>query len=179
MGKKVLALSGSPRRGGNSDTLCDRFIKGAAEAGHEAEKIFLGDKSINYCTECGACNTEKGRCPQKDDMSEVLEKMVEADVIVMATPIYFYTMAGQMKTLIDRCCPRYTEISGKDFYFVMTAAETGKDIMDRTLAEFRGFTYCLDDASEKGVICGTGVWGIGEINNSPAIQEAYEMGKSV
>lgn len=179
MGKRVLALSGSPRRGGNSDTLCDQFLKGAAEAGHETEKIFLGDKSVNYCTGCGGCIASKGSCVQNDDMAEVLGKMVGADVIVMSTPIYFYTMAGQMKTLIDRCCSRYTEISGKDFYFVMTAADTAKEAMDRTLVEFRGFTRCLDGASEKGVISAAGVWEIGEIKGSPAMLEAYEMGKSV
>lgn len=179
MGKKVLALSGSPRKGGNSDTLCDQFLKGAAEAGHEAEKIFLGDKSINYCTGCGVCVTRKGFCVQNDDMAEVLGKMVAADVIVMSTPVYFYTMAGQMKTLIDRCCSRYEEISGKDFYFIMTAADTAEEAMDRTLAEFRGFTYCLDGASEKGVVSATGVWDIGEINGKPAMLEAYEMGRSV
>lgn len=179
MGKKVLALSGSPRRGGNSDILCDQFLKGAAEAGHVTEKVFIADKNINYCTGCGLCINREGRCSQKDDMAETLAKMVEADVIVMATPIYFYTMNGQMKTFIDRCCSRYTEISGKDFYFVMTAAEPDKEIMERTLTEFRGFTYCLDDASERGIIYGTGAWLAGDIKKTPAMLEAYEMGKSV
>ena len=114
MSKKVLALSVSPRRGGNSDLLCDEFIKGTQEAGLQAEKVFLKDKKINYCTGCGTCSKTKS-CSQKDDMSEILEKMVKADVIVMATPVYFYTMNGQMKTLIDRTCPRYSEIKDKEF----------------------------------------------------------------
>lgn len=178
MSKKVLALSGSPRSGGNSDTLCDQFLKGAAESGHETEKIFVCDRNINYCTGCGVC-VDKGVCTQKDDMAEILAKMIAADVIVMATPVYFYTMNGQMKTLIDRCCPRYTEISGKDFYFVMTAAEPGKEIMERTLTEFRGFTYCLENAREKGIVYGTGVWKTGEVQNTAAMTEAYEMGKAL
>ncbi len=110
MSKKVLVLSASPRRGGNSDLLCDQFMKGAQEVGHEVEKIFLKDKKINYCMGCGTCYNGKKSCPQKDDMAEVLEKMIAADVIVMATPVYFYTMAAQMKTLIDRTCSSYTEI---------------------------------------------------------------------
>lgn len=179
MGKRVLALSGSPRKGGNSDTLCDQFLKGAAEVGHVTEKVFIADMNINYCTGCGLCINREGSCSQRDDMADTLAKMVEADVIVMATPIYFYTMNGQMKTFIDRCCSRYTEISGKDFYFVMTAAEHNKEIMERTLIEFRGFTYCLDDASERGVIYGTDAWHSGDIKNTPAMLEAYEMGKSV
>lgn len=116
MSKKVLILSGSFRKGGNSDTLCDRFAEGARDAGNEVEKIFINDRNIGYCRGCGVCNRTH-RCVQKDDMEEILNKMVAADVIVMATPVYFYTMNGQMKTLIDRTVPRYEEISGKDFLF--------------------------------------------------------------
>jgi multimeric flavodoxin WrbA len=177
--KKVLVLSSSPRRGGNSDLLCDQFISGAREEGNEVEKIFLRDKKINYCTGCGTCINRKGICTQKDDMTEILEKMVATDVIVMATPVYFYTMCGQMKTLIDRTCARYTEITGKDFYFIVTAADNSQPAMKRTIEEFRGFTYCLDDANEKGVLYGTGAWEKGEIKGKPAMEEAYLLGKSV
>ncbi len=76
MGKKVLVLSASPRKGGNSDVLCDQFISGAQNAGLYAEKIFLKDKQINYCIGCGSCYNGKKRCPQKDDMTEVLDKMI-------------------------------------------------------------------------------------------------------
>jgi len=107
MNKKVLILSSSPRRGGNSDLLCDQFTKGVQEAGHQAEKIFLKEKKINYCTGCSVCFNGEKSCPQKDDMAAVLDKMVVADVIVMATPVYFYTMCGQMKTLIDKTCASY------------------------------------------------------------------------
>ena len=124
MNKKVLVISASPRKGGNSDTLCDEFMKGAIDSGNTVEKIFLRDKKINYCTGCGLCNTnDYTACSQKDDMALILDKMVIADVILMATPVYFYTMDGQMKTFIDRCCARYTHISNKDFYFIATAAD--------------------------------------------------------
>ena len=89
MTKKVLILSSSPRRGGNSDTLCDEFMRGAQEAGNQVEKIFLKDKNINYCTGCSVCSMYGKPCPQKDDANEVVEKMIAADVIVMATPVYF------------------------------------------------------------------------------------------
>ncbi len=178
MAKKVLVLSASPRKGGNSDLLCDQFVRGAREAGNEAEKIFLKDKNINYCTGCGTCfNTNK--CVQKDDMAEVLEKMVDADVIVMATPVYFYTMNGQMKTLIDRTCPRYAEISNKDMYFIMAAAVNSKSALERTLEGFRAFTSCLTRPKEKGVIYGTGAWKKGDIKGSKAMTQAFEMGKNV
>ena len=179
MGKKVLVLSSSPRRGGNSDLLCDQFMVGAKEAGHVTEKIFLKDKKINYCTGCGTCLNEGKRCPQKDDMAEVLEKMIDADVLVMATPVYFYTMCAQMKTLIDRTCSRYTEISNKEFYFIVTAAENSKKKMERTIEGFRAFLSCLTEPDEKGIIYGTGAWNLGEIKGMPAMKEACDLGSRV
>ncbi len=176
--KKVLVLSASPRRGGNSDILCDQFVRGAQDAGHAVEKVFLRDRNIGYCLGCGVCNRTH-QCVQKDDMKEILDKMVEADVIVMATPVYFYAMDGQMKTFIDRTVPRYTEITDKDFYFIMTAADTDKQSLARTVEGFRGFTEdCLDGAREKGILYGVGAWQAGEIRNTPAMEEAYQMGRN-
>lgn len=178
MGKTVLILSSSPRRGGNSDLLCDQFMLGAEEAGHQAERIFLRDKKINYCVACDACRGNGGNCVQKDDMAAILEKMIAADVIVMATPVYFYTMDAQMKTLIDRTYPRYTEIRNKGMYFIVTAADSRQQAMERTLEGFRGFTSCLSGAKEKGIIYGTGAWNAGDIKGQPAMKQAYEMGKN-
>lgn len=178
MTKNVLILSGSFRKGGNSDVLCDQFAKGAEEAGNQVEKIFINDRSINFCRGCGVCNTTH-KCIMKDDMAEILDKMVKADVIVMATPVYFYSMNGQMKTLIDRTVPRYEEITNKDFYFIVAAADTSHANMEKTLEGFRGFTEdCLDGAKEKGIIYGTGAWNIGEIKELPVMQDAFEMGKN-
>lgn len=176
--KKVLIISASPRKGGNSDLLCDQFLKGAREAGHQAEKIFLPEHKINYCLGCGVCNNTHV-CVQKDGMKPLLDKMAEADVIVLATPVYFYSMDGQLKTFIDRTVPRYTEITDKDFYFILSAADTEKKNMTRTLEALRGFTEdCLDGAREQGVIYGVGAWQKGEVKNTPAYQEAYEAGKN-
>ena len=178
MNKKVLILSSSPRKGGNSNLLCEQFIMGTQEAGHHSEMISFRDKKINYCTGCGTCFDNK-ICSQKDDMAEILEKMIAADVIVMATPIYFYTMCGQMKTMIDRTCARYTEISNKEFYFIITAAVNNKKAMERTIEEFRGFTSCLNSPKEKGIIYGTGAWNIGDIKKSDAMKKAFEIGNNL
>ena len=156
MTKKVLILSSSPRRGGNSDTLCDEFMRGAIESGNEAEKVFLRNKTIHYCTGCSTCSLHRKPCPQKDDAAEIIEKMVAADVIVMATPVYFYTMSAQMKTLIDRCCGLYTEMKNKEFYFIVTAAEDDRKLMERTVDTFQGFLDCLENPTIKGVVYGTG-----------------------
>ena len=179
MNKNVLVISSTPRKGGNSDLLCDQFISGANDAGHQTEKIVLKDKKINYCTGCGICFNRDKSCPQKDDMSGILEKMVAADVIVMATPVYFYTMCGQMKTMIDRVCSRYTEINNKEFYFILTAAEENKQLMERTVEEFRGFTSCLNEPVEKGIVYGAGAWNIGEIIDTQAFEQAFDMGKAI
>lgn len=175
--KNVLVISASPRRGGNSDLLCGRFVDGAREAGHETEKIFLKDYKIGFCQGCGVCNTAHA-CVQKDDMGPLLDKMVRADVIVLATPVYFYSMDGQLKTFIDRTVARYTEISNKDFYFILSAADTDKKNLSRTVEALRGFTEdCLDGAREKGIVYGVGAWQMGEVKGTRAYDEAYEMGK--
>lgn len=176
--KNILIFSSSPRHGGNSDTLCDQFMRGAIEAGHKVEKIFLAHHTINYCTGCSVCSLHHKPCPQKDDMPAILDKMVAADIIVMATPVYFYTMSAQMKTLIDRCCGRYTEMSDKQFYFIATAAENDTKVMERTIDTFQGFLDCLDRPTIKGIIYGPGVWHTGEIKDKPAINQAYLMGKN-
>jgi len=178
MSKKVLILSGSPRKAGNSDVLCDQFLKGAQEAGHQVEKVRVAEKRIGYCTGCAACQGT-GTCVRKDDMDGVLDAMVASDVIVLATPVYFYAMCAQLKTVIDRTAARYTEVTGKEFYFLLTAADSQKESLSRTVEEFRGFLDCLDGSTEKGVVYGVGACGIGDIQGSPAMKQAYEMGKGV
>ena len=177
--KNVLILSSSPRRGGNSDTLCDEFMQGAIESGHRVEKVFLRDKTIHPCTGCGVCSQYKKPCPQKDDAAEIIGKMLAADVIVMATPVYFYAMSAQMKTLIDRCCGPYTEVKNKEFYFIATAAEDDNGIMDRIVANFMGFLDCLENPTVKGTLFCGGVWHVGEIEGNPTLRQAYEQGKRV
>ena len=175
MSKKVLILSASPRKGGNSDLLCDQFAKGAEEAGHQVEKIRVQEKKIAPCLACYGCRGT-GVCVRKDDMGDILERMVEADVLVLATPVYFYSMDGQLKTLIDRTLPRYPQMRDKEVYFIATAA-AGRGAMERTIDSMRGFTDCLPGAKVKGVIYGSGVYQKGEVLETRASQEAYLMGK--
>lgn len=179
MSKKVLVLCGSPRKGGNSDLLSDEFIRGAQEAGHLTEKIRVADQKINYCIACENCTRNPGQCVWPDDMKGILEKMIAADVIVLATPVYFYSLSAQLKTLMDRTVARYTEIKNKEFYLIVSAADEEKANMDRTLETMRGFMDCLDGSEEKGIIYGVGAWKMGDIKDSPALKEAYEMGRLV
>ena len=178
--KKVLVLSGSPRKGGNSDILCDEFIKGALSAGNEVEKIRVAEKKIGYCLGCYYCKEHGGRCVLNDDMGDILQKIIDADVLVFATPVYFYSMSAQLKTLIDRTVARWTEIGNKELYYIMTSAEDEEDTMDATLASLHGFAMCVDGYDEKGILYGKGVTEKGEVKDRPELMQiAYEMGQSV
>lgn len=177
--KKVLILSGSPRKGGNSDLLCDEFMRGAKEKGHDVEKIRVAEKKIGYCLGCYYCQKSGGVCAVKDDMAEVLQKMIDADVIVLSSPVYFYSIDAQLKAVIDRTVARWLEVKNKEFYYIVTCADEEKASQERTLECFRGYADCVEGAMEKGVVYGTGVYQKGEIKDTPAFKEAYEMGLSV
>lgn len=176
--KKILILSGSPRKSGNSDILCDEFMRGALESGHEVEKIRVAEKKIGYCRACYACR-ESGVCVQKDDMAEVLQKMIDADVIVLASPVYFYSIDAQLKALIDRTVARWLEVKDKEFYYIVTAADGENSAAETTLQCFRGYADCVEGAVEKGVIYGMGAYEKGKIKSSKAMQDAYNAGKNV
>ena len=178
MSKKVLILSGSPRKGGNSDLLCDEFMRGAEESGNQTEKIRVAEKNIGYCKGCYACKKD-GICAVKDDMAEILAKMHSADVIVLASPVYFYSIDAQLKAVIDRTVAQWTKLKNKEFYYIMTAAEDSGTVMNCTLECMRGFAACLSGSVEKGVISGKGVYEKGEIKNTPAFKQAYEMGRKI
>lgn len=178
MNKKILVLSGSPRKGGNSDILCDEFIRGAKDGGNHTEKIRVAEKNVSYCRACYACRNT-GVCAIKDDMTEILQKMIDADVLVLASPVYFYSVDAQLKAVIDRTVARWLEVKNKEFYYIMTAADGDVSSMDTTLACFRGYADCVEGAKEMGIIYGTGVYEKGEIKNSACMQQAYEMGKNV
>lgn len=176
--KKVLILSGSPRKGGNSDLLCDEFARGAKDSGNEVEKIFVAGKKIAPCLACYACRNT-GVCAIKDDMAEVLQKMIEADVIVLASPVYFYSIDAQLKAVIDRTVARWLEVKNKDFYYIVTCADTDRVSTERTLECFRGYADCVEGAKECGVIYGTGVYEKGAIKDTAVMKQAYAMGKRI
>lgn len=179
MSKKVLILSGSPRKGGNSDLLCDEFMRGAQESGNVVEKIRVTEKNVSPCKACYYCRKSGGQCVMKDDMGEILQKMIDADVLVLASPVYFYSIDAQLKAVIDRTVARWLEVKDKEFYYIATCADTEKESCESTLACFRGYADCVEGAKEMGVIYGTGAYEKGEICNTPAFRQAYEMGKGV
>ena len=102
--KNIVVITSTPRKGGNSELLAEAFARGAADAGHAVETVYLRDKTINYCRGCEACY-KLGRCVQKDDMAALLETLMAADVIALASPVYFSTLPGKMLSLISRMQP--------------------------------------------------------------------------
>lgn len=177
--KNVLILEGSARPNGNSCILSNEFARGAEEAGCSVEKVQLSRKKLSGCLGCNACYRNGGICVQKDDMADIREKMLAADVIVLASPIYFYSMTAQMKTLIDRTYAFFNELAGKTFYFIVTCAAPEASFTETMLASLRGFTCCVPEAKEGGVVLGVGAMEAGEIRKSDAMVQAYEMGRNV
>lgn len=177
--KKVLLLSGSPRINGNSSLLCDEFAKGAEEAGFETEKINVCRLKVSGCFGCNACYRNGGNCVQKDDMEQIREKMLEADVIVLASPIYFYSMDAQLKAVIDRTYAFYQQLAGKTFYHIIACAASDESFTETMIASLRGFTCCVPDAKEGGIVFGLGTNEAGDVRTTDAMKQAYEMGKNI
>ena len=178
MSKNILVISTSPRKGGNSDTLADQFVCGAQDAGQTVEKITLYDQTIQFCRGCLTCVNTR-RCVINDDAVAITQKMLTADVIVFATPIYYYGMCGQMKTLLDRANPLYTaDYRFRDIYLLATAAESEEHTVDGAVTGLQGWVDCFEKARLAGTVFAGGVTAVGEIQNHPALEAAYAMGKN-
>ncbi len=174
--KKIVILSASPRKMGNSDILCQQFKKGAEESGNSVEQINLYDKNIGFCRACYAC-FKTGECVLQDDMADILEKTQSADVIVVATPTYFLTMNGMLKTTIDRFLPKWQDLGGHDVYLIITGHDEKYGL--RLVGE--ELTRIFENLGNniKGIIWGEGVWQKGEVIETSAMHNAYQAGLSV
>ena len=179
MSKTVLVLSTSPRKGGNSDALADAFVRGAQKAGNQVEKITLYDKTIGFCKGCLSCQNTQ-RCIIRDDADAITQKMLTADVIAFATPIYYYGMCGQMKTLLDRANPLFpAAYQFRDIYLLAAAAEADEHTVDGVVTGLQGWIDCFEKSRLAGTVFAGGVTAVGEIQGHPALQQAYETGKTV
>lgn len=176
--KRVLIISTSLRKNGNSEVLAKEFGRGASDAGHEVEHISLLGKSIGFCRGCMACQ-HSGRCAISDDAVAIAEQVKAADVLVFATPIYYYEMCGQMKTLLDRCNPIFgTSYAFRDVYLLTTAADGVDSAMDCAVKGMQGWIDCFAQANLAGVMRGVGLTEVGEANHADRLlTQAYNMGK--
>ena len=202
--KKVIVISTSLRHGSNSDMLAEKFVEGAKAAGNEVEKVSLMGKDIQFCKGCMACQKAASeqeqsqtclgpaerelarqevklrRCVIKDDVNDIMAKVLKADVVVWATPIYYYEMSGQMKTLIDRMNAMYEQdYRFRDVYLLTTAAEDEPETPKRAETGLTGWIDCYPKSRLAGTLFCGGVNDAREIEGNPKLQEAYELGKSI
>jgi multimeric flavodoxin WrbA len=180
MGKKVLIISTSLRVGANSEILAHETEKGAKDAGHEVEFITLKDKNIAFCKGCMACQ-KLGKCVINDDANEITQKMKNSDVIVWVTPVYYYEMSGQMKTVIDRANSLYTSgFNFRDIYVITTSADGSPNVVQTVLNGLQGWSACLPGTSIKGFVNGAGLENPNDAaKRSDLLQKAYNMGKNM
>ena len=177
---KVLVITTSLRAKSNSDVLAGRLIDGAKEAGHDVEVVSLKGKTIKYCIGCLACQKTQ-KCIQKDDAIEIAEKMKNADAVVFVTPIYYYEMSGQMKTLLDRMNPLYSsDYKFRRIYMLSVAAEDEAYVPEKAVSGLQGWIDCFENAELADTLFCGGINDAGEANGRRVeLEEAYEFGKQI
>lgn len=179
MSKKVLVLSSSPRKGGNSESMASVFAQGAQMAGHQVETVFLREKQYGFCRGCMACQ-KLGRCVMNDDAVEIAAKIHDAEVLVFATPVYYYSVSGQLKTILDRANPLYGgDYAFTDVYLLCAAAEDEPDTPEGAIKAVQGWVDCFERCSLKGTVFAGGVSDVGDVLGHPALERAYRLGKTV
>lgn len=176
--KNILIISSSPRKNGNSQMLCEQFKRGAEEKGHMVTLVRLMEKRIGFCRACDGCMRNGGTCVLNDDMAEILKLFQEADVLVLATPVYFYGISAQMKTFIDRTYPIWQHLGKKEVYYIISAG-LGEDIIERSLGDLDGFVEHLEEYRIAGRIYATDVMEAGLVKNLDVFEKAYQMGALV
>ena len=175
----ILILSGSPRKGGNTDLLVEAFVKGASQK-HHVEIVPVRDYKVNPCMGCNACfRNEQHTCSQKDDMPLIYEKMAHADMLVIASPVYFYGLSAQLKAVIDRCHnPIRDTFRIKKMALLLVGAATLPELFDSILAQYQ---LCLNffKLEDAGRVLVCGVKDKGDIKNTDALNEASKLGQSI
>lgn len=176
----VLVITTSLRAKSNTDILAERLIAGAKDAGHNVEHISLKGKDIRFCIGCLACQ-ETQQCVLKDDAIEIAEKVKEADTLVFATPVYYYEMCGQMKTLLDRLNPLYpSDYKFRKVYMLSTAEDDEESTPSKAVNGLQGWVDCFEKAELAGSLFCGGINAPGEAaEEKDALQKAYEFGMSI
>ena len=170
----ILILSGSPRKGGNTDLLVEAFVKGASQK-HHVEVVSVHDYKVNSCMGCNACfRNESYTCVQKDDMPLIYEKMAVADMLVIASPVYFYGISAQLKAVIDRCHnPIRDTFPIQKMAILLVGAASLPELFDAQL--------CLNffKMEDAGRVLVRRVKDKGDIKNTDALNEAFELGENI
>ena len=175
---KILVITGSPRKNGNSNTLADNFIKGAEEVGHSVVRFDAAFKNVHPCVACNKCGMN-GECVFKDDFEFVKANIVDADCVVFATPMYYFGISAQIKAVIDR----FYAINGKihvskKSVLLMTYADTSEREAQPIISHYETLLRYLG-WTDAGKVIASGVWTAGDVNHTPYPQKAYELGKNI
>ena len=185
---RVLGIFGSPRKGGNTDLLLGEALKGAEKEGAEVERLRITDFDITPCTECLHCY-EGGECILLDDMQKIYPKLLEADIIILASPIFFYGVTGWVKALIDRTQALWArkyrlrdpslskEGRKRRGFFVSVGGTKGQKIFEGAILTAKYF-FDVVNAKYMGELVFRGVDEKGDILKEPeALEQAFEAGK--
>ena len=175
----VLILHGSCRVNGVTGQLADEFARGAKDAGHHVTKVELREKNIKDCAGCGACQINGGNCVQKDDMATIYQEILEADVIVLASPVYYYTWTSLMKRTLDRTFALQSLLHNQKFFLLSAGAATGEQYMQIMLDSYRQYIFCFEGNEDAGYVMACGMNAPTDVKGTEYIQQAYKMGKSI
>ena len=179
MSKRVLIVTASLRPNSNSDALAAAFAEGARTAGHTVESVSLKGKAIGFCTGCMACQKTE-RCVIRDDAAALAEKVGAADVVVFATPVYYYGLSGQLKTLLDRCNPLFpADYRFREVYLLATAADAEESAVEGSVRGMEGWVACFERARLAGTVFAGGVDAPGEIQGHPSLRVAADLGAAI
>ena len=181
----VLAVYGSPRRGGNTDILLDRMIDGVLTHDVEVEKVYLSELNITPCRECHGCD-ESGYCVLKDDMRELYPKLMTADYVILASPIFFYSVTGWTKAFIDRAQAKWVEkyrlkkstrgTKTRPGFFILAGGTRGPKLFQGAELTIKYFFDAID-VRVAGKLEFRKIDDKGEILNHPeALEQAYRAG---
>lgn len=176
--KKALILKGSCRAHGNTSRLADEFARGARQAGHDVAEASLRTEDIGDCRGCGACQRNGGACALHDDMAGILGQMMEADAVVLASPVYFYTWTSLMKRALDRTFAIEGTLRDTTFYLICAGAAPEERYQQTMVGCFDRYVSCFraGGVTAGGAVIGVGANGPGDIEGSDAVQKAFEMG---
>lgn len=176
---KIVVLVGSMRKGGNTDLLAQAFAQGA-EKNNTVDIVSVVDYKVNPCIGCNSCFAREGnQCFQKDDMAEIYEKLMNADMVVIASPVYFYGISAELKAIVDRLhTPMRNEFQIKKLALLLVGAATLPELFDAIKLQYQLVLnfFHLEDA---GMVLVKGVKDIGDIKETKALEEAYNLGASI
>lgn len=178
-GKRVLVISSSPRRGGNTDLLADEFVRGAQEAGGNVEKVFLADLDLQFLTDQGA--NDPHSVDRNNPTGVLVEKFLAADVVCLASPTYYMNVNDRMKTFIDATFLAWGDerMGNKEYYYITACAQSSTETAEWCLNGFRGFVMCTENPTERGYVSAISMGRPGAVKDTKYMQQAYELGLSI